>query len=226
MTPDRYTDNLNTFTAQELELARQKSVCVVGAGGLGGFVCNGLARFGIGRMTVIDGDVFTESNLNRQLFARPDTMGKSKAQSAKEELARINGAVSVTAVPVMLEKANARQLLSGHDLAIDCLDNPRARMLLENSCEALGLPFVHGAVSGEAGQVAVVLPGGGLMKRLYSGWETGGTPPGGNPVFSVQIVSALQISEALKLLVGRDSGLRGKLLHINLSDYSFSLIQA
>lgn len=223
---DRYTDNLKTFTASELELVRQKSVCVVGAGGLGGFVCNGLARFGVGRLTVVDGDVFSESNLNRQLFARPDTIGRSKALVCKEELERINRDVSVTAVSAMLEESNARRLLSGHDLVIDCLDSPQARILLEDACERLELIFVHGAVSGDTGQVAAVFPGNGLMKRLYSVWEEGDSPPGGNPVFSVQAVSALQIGEAVKLLAGRTSGLQGKLLHINLSDYSFELIRA
>ncbi len=226
MTPTRYSDNLKTFTSPELEQIRQKSVCVVGVGGLGGFVCNGLARFGVGRLTVIDGDVFSESNLNRQLFARPDTIGRPKALVCKEELERINGDVAVTAVPAMLEELNAGSLLSGHDLVIDCLDSPRARVVLEKACEALGLPFVHGAVSGDTGQVAAVFPGDGLMKRLYSVWEEGDSPPGGNPVFSVQAVSALQIGEALKLLAGRDSGLKGRLLHLNLSDYSFELIRA
>ena len=178
------------------------------------------------RLTVIDGDDFSDSNLNRQLFARPDTLGRSKAFVSKEELGRINGDVSVTAVPVMLEEANAQQLLSGHDLVIDCLDSPQARLILEAACGELGLAFVHGAVSGNTGQVAAVFPGDGLMKRLYSVWEEGDSPPGGNPVFSVQAVSALQIGEALKLLAGRGSGLRGRLLHINLLDYSFELIQA
>lgn len=223
---NRYADNLKTFTAPELERVRQKSVCVVGAGGLGGFVCNGLARFGVGRLTVIDGDVFSDSNLNRQMFARPDTLGRPKALVCKEGLERINGDIPVTAVSDMLEKANARRLLSGHDLVIDCLDNPGARIILEDACEKLGLVFVHGAVNGDTGQVAAVFPGDGLMKRLYSAWEEGDSPPGGNPVFTVQAVSALQIGEALKLLAGRDSELKGRLLHINLLDYSFELIRA
>lgn len=226
MTPNRYTDNLKTFTAPELAQIRQKSICVVGAGGLGGFVCNGLARFGPGGLTVIDGDVFSESNLNRQLFARPDTIGRAKALAVKEELERINRDVFVTAVPEMLGKANALRLLQGHDLVIDCLDSPCARIILEDACEALGLAFVHGAVCGDMGQVAAVFPGDGLMKRLYSAWEGGGKPPGGNPVFAVQAVSALQTGEAVKLLAGRASGLQGRLLHLNLSDYSFALVRA
>ncbi len=221
----RYTGNLNAFTQTELDTVRQKSVCVVGCGGLGGFVCNALARFGVGSITVIDGDTFSESNLNRQLFARPDTIGLYKAEVCKNELAHINDELEVFAVCQMLDETNAENLLYGHDIVIDCLDSPQARIVLENACQRLGVVFVHGAIGGFCGQVAAVFPGEGIMKRLYAEGEGAALPMRGNPVFTAQTVAALECGEALKILAGRASELRGRLLLIDLTDYSFEMIR-
>ncbi len=226
MTDERYIGNIGAFSEAELEAVRQKSVCVVGCGGLGGFVCNALVRFGIGSLTVIDGDVFTAGNLNRQMFAREDTIGLPKVQVCKEQLSGINSEVTVNAVNTMLDESNAEALLRGHDLIIDCLDSPQARMILENACEKLGLVFVHGAINGFMGQVAAVFPGDGTMKRLYADWEKSGKTEAGSPVFAVQTVSAIQCSEAIKILAGRETDLNGQLLLINLQENVFEVIRS
>lgn len=223
MPEERYKANLGAFSAVELDKIAEKSVCIVGCGGLGGYVCNALARFKIGSLTVVDGDVFAESNLNRQLFAAEDTLEKSKAAVCAEALLRVNSALKITAVSAMLSDENAQEILSGHDLVMDCLDNPESRLVLEKNCNRLDIPFIHGAVDGFAGQVAVVLPGDDLMKKLYS-TDDAYAPSAGSPVFTVQAVSALQCSEALKLLAGRGH-LHGELLHINLEDNAFQIIK-
>lgn len=225
MMDERYSQNLKAFTQAELDAIRRKSVCVVGCGGLGGFVCHGLARFGIGSLTVVDKDTFSQTNLNRQLFARPDTLGLAKAAVCKAELEKINSDVPIYPVHAMLDESNAEALLRGHDLVIDCLDDPHARILLEQACQALGIVFVHGAISGFTGQVAVVRPGDGIIKRLYTSWEKGDTLPEGNPVFTVQAVSAFQCSEALKLLAGRDTHLNNQLLLVDLLNNVFEIVR-
>jgi len=224
MTQQRYHGNLGSFSRDELAEIAKKSVCVVGCGGLGGYVCNALARFGVGSVTVVDGDDFSESNLNRQFFARADTLGKNKAAVCAQELLKINVAVPVVPVPEFLSQQNAAQILKGHDLVIECLDSAEVKIMLEDKCEELGLSFVHGAINGFFGHVAVVLPGDRLMKKLYAAPEAQESPDGGSPVFTAQAVSAIQCSEAFKLLAGRPSCMRSKLLHINLEDNEFSLL--
>ncbi len=227
MEKERYAANLGAFSQKELDAICNKSVCVIGCGGLGGYVCNALARFGAGHITVVDGDDFSESNLNRQLFARPDTLGKNKASVCAQELAAINGDIELKPVCRMLSASNAASILSGHDLVIDCLDSHETRILLEDCCEQLSLPLVHGAINGFSGQVALVFPGDGLLRRLYSGWkaEDGARgKSGGSPVFTVQTVAAIQCSEAIKLLLGRNTLKKAQLLHINLEDNRFNLI--
>lgn len=222
----RYARNMEAFSAEELAAIRTKRVLVVGCGGLGGHVVQSLARFGVGALTLVDGDSFAESNLNRQLFATADTLGQSKALAAKEALAAINPDVAVKARPEMLTEQNAADLTQNQHIAVDCLDNVPARFLLAQACARRGIPLVHGAIGGFYGQVANILPGEKLLDLLY--------PPGagqgvekqlGNPAFIPQLVGAAQSCEALKLLAGRANVLRGSVLHIDMLHNSYEVIR-
>ncbi len=82
---ERYDRNYNTFSPKEQKTLGFSKVIVVGLGGLGGGVCEMLARVGVGHLTLIDGDSFEASNLNRQLLSEESLIGVSKAQAAKKE---------------------------------------------------------------------------------------------------------------------------------------------
>ena len=82
MFENRYERNIGTLTPEENEKLQTFRVCAVGCGGLGGYVIEELARLGIGHITAVDGDVFQDSNLNRQLFSTEEVLGKSKAETA------------------------------------------------------------------------------------------------------------------------------------------------
>lgn len=224
---ERYHKNVEAFSIEEVQSIRQKRVCVVGCGGLGGHVIQSLARFGVGFLTLVDGDVFCASNLNRQAFCTETNLGQSKANAAKEALATINSDVIVHAHFEMLTEQNAEALLSGHDLAIDCLDNVSSRFILMQACNKANIPFVHGAIGGFFGQVANVFPGDDTLNRLYPSdhlFEKGIENRLGNPPFTPQLVAALQCSEALKILAGRDHVLRNAVLHIDLLHNEFEKI--
>lgn len=196
---------------------RRKRVAVIGCGGLGGYLCHALARFGVGHLTVIDGDAFSVGNLNRQLFAAEDTLGQPKVEVCRRELARVNSEVEVTAHHAMLDAANAGRLLEGALVVADCLDNPRSRLVAARVCAERGVPLVHGAIGGFFGQVAVIQPGDKLLENLYPDPEARGLEQTlGNPVFTVQAVAAMQCAETLKLLAGRRDIPHNTLYHINL----------
>lgn len=227
MEEPRYERNKNAFSPGELELIRSRSVCVIGCGGLGGFAAAALARFGVGSLTVVDGDVFAPSNLNRQMFADETTLGQNKALACKNALAHINGDVAVTARAEMLDERNAADILGGHDLIMDCLDNPEARLLLGRHAAILGIPVIHAAVNGFWGQVSAVLPGDDTLQTLYSNWteeKKQAQTYWGNPVFAVQAVSAVQCSEALKLLARRDMPRKKSLICIDLLSNSIETV--
>lgn len=221
---ERYSKNFETFTKEEFERVRKSRVCIVGCGGLGGFVGNGLARFGVGNLTLVDGDCYAESNLNRQLFSTEGSLGAGKAQTVAEGLRKINSEIEVQVRPTMLTEENADDIIAGQSLVIDCLDNVEARLLLAARCAEKGIPVVHGAISGLFGQVACVYPGDGLMEILYpQGCDLQASKKLGNPVFTPQLISAIECSEAIKLLSGRET-LRNKVLYIDLGSLDFEIV--
>jgi molybdopterin/thiamine biosynthesis adenylyltransferase len=211
----RYDRNMPALTPDECAALRTKRVCVVGCGGLGGYIIEILARAGVGALTVVDGDVFDATNLNRQLLSEEALLGTKKAEAAAARVRRINSDVEVTAVPEFFTEENGRRILAGCDLVADALDSIPARRLLGRVSTDAGLTLVHGAISGWQGQVAVVPPGSGVFDRLYPP-RASEAPKKGNPAFTPAVCASFQAAEAVKLLVGRPPALAGKLLLIDL----------
>lgn len=225
---ERYIRNADTFSWREMDEIQKKRIFVAGCGGLGGYVCQTLARFGVGKITIADGDTFSESNLNRQAFANSKTLGMNKALAAKQALTLINPDVAVKIHPVMLSAENTAEILRRHDLAIDCLDSIQIRFLLAKHCSAQGIPMVHGAIAGFYGQVANIFPEDGLLDLIYpdkEDTEYGLEKKLGNPAFTPQLVSAIQCSEALKILAGRENILRRSMLYVDLLNNSYETIE-
>jgi molybdopterin/thiamine biosynthesis adenylyltransferase len=211
----RYDRNMPALSPEECAVLRTKRVGVVGCGGLGGYVIEILARAGVGALTVIDGDVFEPSNLNRQLLSEESLLGTYKAEAAAARVAKINSEVPVTAVCEFITEENGHRLLEGCDLVVDALDSIPARHLIAGVCGQKGLTLVHGAISGWHGQVTVVEPGSGVLERLYPPRASNASKKG-NPPFTPAACASLQAAEAVKLLIGRPPALIGKLLLIDL----------
>ena len=125
----RYSRNLPALSRQEQELLHKKRVLVAGCGGLGGYITENLLRLGIGHITAVDGDSFDVSNLNRQLLATEATIGKSKAEAAKERAALVNPSVEFMAIGKYITPENAADTIAGHNIVIDALDSVSARLL-------------------------------------------------------------------------------------------------
>jgi len=224
MTAERYQRNLGAFTQEELSRVKEGHVSVIGCGGLGGYVINSLARFGVGALSLVDGDRFSESNLNRQLFSTSETLGENKALAAKNALTHINPEVAVSAYPVMLTEENAASIVTGSSVVVDCLDTASARRILGKACDKLGIPLIHGAIAGLYGQVACIFPGDRLFETLYPRPHAEHGNALGNPVFAPQVVASVQSCEAVKLLAGRSTKLKNAVLYIDLQNYDFELI--
>ncbi|MEW5784719.1 MAG: HesA/MoeB/ThiF family protein [Bacillota bacterium] len=219
--PERYQRSIGTIgTEGQLRLLRSK-VGIVGAGGLGGYAVELLARMGVGRLVVIDGDTFTDSNLNRQLLAVEKELNWSKAGAAARRVKEINGAVEVTSLQRRGDAFNLADFLDGCDLALDCLDNLSTRFALEEACGLLNIPLVHGAIAGFMGQLAVIRPGRPLFAHIYGAPAPENSDQGvettlGNPAFTPAMLAAWQVGEAVKILAGLDGALTDKLLIIDM----------
>lgn len=221
---ERYLRNEHALTPKENQILKEKSVAIVGLGGLGGYVAEFFARLGVRTMTLIDDDVFETTNLNRQLNCYPDNLGQTKAQAARERVIRVNPAIEVQAHNVRLDAGNGDELLAHHDIIMDCLDNIPTRLLLEGFADKLAISLIHGAISGWAGQVSVVLPGSRTLSKLYRNQKEPLSSHWGNPVFIVSTIASIQTSEGVKVLVGRENTLANKLLLIDLETPEFLII--
>ena len=219
--PHRYDRNVIALSAEECEALADKRITVIGCGGLGGLVIEALARIGVGHLRVIDGDVFEESNLNRQLLCTEADLGREKAIVAAERVNAVNSTVSVESVVTYLGEDNAANLLADADCVVDCLDNLMARFWAAHACQELGTPIVYGAIAGWFGQACTVYPGDISFVNIY------GDPAGesqhkklGNLPFTAYVISAIQAAEAIKVVLGKPGQIRNRLLMIDLLDGS------
>lgn len=221
----RYEANRPALSGNECERLTGKSVCVIGCGGLGGYVTELLARAGVGHLTLVDPDVFRESNLNRQIFSTERNLGMRKVEAAAERISTVNSSVTVRAISEYLREDNAARLLTGHDVAVDALDNIPSRLLLAKHCCELSIPLVHGAIGGWYGQVSTILPGDNTFELLYQGdWAETDGPGAGSLSFSVAATAAAECSEVIKLLTGKGKVLSKCLLVLDLLENQNTVI--
>lgn len=218
--PDPLLRNRGAVDAGEQQKLTRSCVTVCGCGGLGGLVIEDLARIGVGRLRIVDPDIFNASNLNRQLGALRGTLGKNKAEIMAERVRGISKCIEVEALAYEFGETDA---LHGIDVAIDCLDNSASRLQLAERCNTQQIPLVHGAVDGWYGQIGVQPVGGDLVHRLYC---TGGKDAKAVSVlsFTATLIASLQAAETVKLLIGRPSKLTSGWLAIDLSTGDFDYI--
>jgi len=213
--PRRYLRSYGTVgLAGQIKLLRA-TVAVIGLGGLGGNVVEGLARMGVGRIIAVDGDTFVDHNLNRQLLSEEAALTRSKAEVARARVAAINAAVEVVAHAVHLTPQNVEELLGGADVVVDALDRLPARLMLQDGAQRVGIPLVHGAIAGYVGQVMTILPGDAGLHALYGGGELpaqGIEVELGCPAATPMMVAAWQVQEVMKILLGRGQLLRNRMM--------------
>ncbi|OAA82942.1 HesA/MoeB/ThiF family protein [Clostridium ljungdahlii] len=224
---ERYVRNMKTLSKEENDNLKNFKVCVVGCGGIGGYVIEMLGRIGIGSITAVDGDVFEESNLNRQILSSTDTIGFSKAQEAKARMEKVNPLIEVKALEKMLTEDNACSILENHDVVVDALDSIPARLLLQGSCKKLNIPMVYGAIAGWYAQVTTIFPGDDTLNKIYNvdkQISKGIEKEMGNPSFTPALAASIEVSEVIKILLGRRELLRKKMVFIDLLSTEYDIV--
>jgi molybdopterin/thiamine biosynthesis adenylyltransferase len=185
-------------------------------GGLGGYQSQLLARLGLGRLLVADGDRFAPSNLNRQLLATSASLGESKTRTTAEVLRQISPALEIQVLEEYLVKDTYALYLPQVDLALDALDTIPARLELLAAARQTGKPVVHGAVLGQDGQVSTILPGDPLSfesRHLSQALADVESPPVLAPI--VSLVASLQVQEAVRLLLRKPLAYHGRLAYLD-----------
>lgn len=128
---------------QGLDKLRQSTVAVFGLGGVGGFAAEALCRAGVGRLVIVDFDDVCVTNINRQILALDDTVGKSKALVMADRLRKINPAADVVPCKDFYSAESSEFLLSGdYDYVLDAIDHITSKLHLIRTCRERGMPIV------------------------------------------------------------------------------------
>ncbi|NVN99099.1 MAG: HesA/MoeB/ThiF family protein [Geobacteraceae bacterium] len=222
----RYQRNRQTLTVNDQLTLFKSCVAVIGCGGLGGYVVEELARLGVGRIVVIDPDVFEEHNLNRQLFSSPGNLGTAKVAAAAIRINEINPAVTLIPLQTAFSAQNGAELIKGCQVAVDALDSIQVRLELSGVCTTMDIPLVHGAIAGWFGHVTTQFPGDDTLQKIYGSRSAGkGVEQTlGNPSFTPAVVASLEVAEVCKLLLGQGEPLKGRQLVIDLLSMEMNII--
>jgi molybdopterin/thiamine biosynthesis adenylyltransferase len=209
------------------KLAKSK-VAVVGIGGLGTVSSLYLALAGVGYLRLIDQDTVETPNLHRQILYSLDDLHYPKAEVAAERLEKLNPLLKAESISENVNASNVEKLLAGVDLVVDGLDNMFTRYLLNRACVKLGVPYVFGAAIGIEGNLSVFAPPEtGCLECLLPNISDSdlltcdtrgvvGATPG--------IIGAMQAMEAIKVLAGMGSPLKGKLMVCDFNDMYFTTV--
>ena len=217
----RYGRNKKTLSDEDQLKLAASSVAIVGCGGLGGYIAEELARIGVGRLVLIDGDRLEVSNLNRQIMATELNIGQWKVEATQERLRSVNSEVHIEVVRGWFEEDKGPELFREVDLVCDALDSREARVMLERVCHQMDLPLVYASIAGWFGQIGVSLPGDFSVSRLFGRVERGVESVLGNPAFTPAVLASLSVAEAVKLLVGLMPSLRRAWLQVDLLTMEF-----
>ena len=198
---ERYIKNFPALSEADMELLESKKVFIAGSGGLGGYILEFMLRLGVGKIKICDGDVFSETNLNRQLLCTEKNIGLSKVSQARLRAEAVNSNMEFESSEDFINEENAEELIKGYDAVMDGLDNPESRKLLFSACEKLGIPYIYGAISGFTAQCAVLLPGSRLLDTMYRDDEGTDSPA---LSFTPAFCAAMECGLCVKLLCGKE----------------------
>ena len=209
----------------QLKLKNAK-VCVVGTGGLGNPITSRLAAMGVGTLRIVDRDVIELSNLHRQTMFDEDDVGQVKVEVAAKKLQKLNPDCKIEALAVSVNEYTALEVVEGCGIVVDALDSVNARYALNKACVKFGIPFVTGAAVGVSGQVFTILPGTSACYHcMFPSLDEDSMPTcsieGVHPSI-LSIVGGIEVSEAVKVIMGKKPSLSDKILHIDIENLDFN----
>ncbi len=188
---------------------KDKTAAVVGMGGLGCNIAVHLAGAGFKKIYLFDFDTVNESNLNRQFFYKKDDIGKSKVLLAKDFLSAYAPETDFIAANIKISEADDLVCAKDCDIIFSALDNPDARLILENFANNCGIPLVSGGIDGFYGMAHLYLPGEGSFPSELGFGEEGEASYNVSAVAG--IIGSLQASIGIKYLLTKDKSLSKKL---------------
>jgi len=205
---------------------KQAKVCVVGVGGLGNPIVTRLAAMGVGKIRIVDRDVIELSNLHRQTMFNEDDVGQVKVETAAKKLRKLNPDIIIEEMPVSINDYTALEVVDGCNVVVDALDSVNARYSLNKACIEKVIPFVTGAAVGVTGQSFTILPNQSACYHcLFPALDEDSMPTcsieGVHPSI-LSIIGGIEVSEAVKVITGKEPSLKDKVLHVDLENLVFN----
>lgn len=149
------------------EKLKKSAVCIVGCGGLGCPVALYMVASGVGKITLIDDDVVSLSNLHRQILFGEKDIGLPKVDVAKNKLHQLNSHVDIVTVKDRVTAVNVEQYIQRHDLIILGCDNLSTRYAVNDACCAMQIPFINASVLGDEGAITFFDIANGCYRCLF-----------------------------------------------------------
>lgn len=204
-------------------------VLVIGAGGLGSPVLIYLAAAGIGNIGIVDDDLVSLSNLQRQILYKTKEIGSIKADIAKQRLLENNPEIKVDTYITRINDKNASDLAKNYDIIVDCTDNYDSRYIIDAVSKQLKIPMVYGSISKYAGQVSVFnYKGSKSYKDLFNEKpEIDESDPSRLGVLGVLpgIIGSIQSNEVIKIILNHSGILKNKLFLLNAKTMETNLVE-
>ena len=146
---NQYTRTTALLGETAIEKLKKSHIAVFGVGGVGSYVTEALARAGVGKIDIIDNDIFNVTNINRQLYATHKTLGEYKVTVAKERISDINPDCVVTSHKMFYLPENSHELdLSAYDYIVDAVDTVAAKVELAVNAQKSGVPIISSMGTG------------------------------------------------------------------------------
>lgn len=198
-------------------------ILLVGCGALGASHAEMLARAGVGFLRIVDRDFVEFSNLQRQtLYSEADAKERlPKAVAAKKRLSNINSEIEIEAIVADVNNSNIESLITDVDLVLDGTDNFQVRYLVNDACVKLNKTWIYGAAVSSYGTTMTIIPHETpCLRCIFEEIPSIGSSPTCDTAGVIQpiitTVSAVQVSEALKILVGKTDKLHKSLMQFDV----------
>ena len=216
---------------------KESSVLLTGAGGLGAPALMYLAAAGVGTLGVVDDDVVSLSNLQRQIIHATPDIGRRKVDSAAERIAGLNPHVSFAAHATWINAHNAMELIGGYDLVLDGSDNFETRYLVSDACFLAGKPLITAALGMFDGSLTTIRAheknAEGEFNPTYRCLFPEPPPPGTVPACAeagvvgalAGVLGSMMALEAIREIVGFGEGLVGRLLMVDARAMRFETLR-